>query len=47
MYNKAFVPTPCTARHVSCGFRGGAAQLTRSTGRRRERAAAPEPERYV
>jgi hypothetical protein len=29
MYNKAFVPTPGTARQVFYGFRGGAAQLTR------------------
>jgi len=28
-HNKAFVPTPGTARQVSCGFRGGAAQLNR------------------
>lgn len=28
-HNKAFVPTPGTARRVSCGFRGGAAQLIR------------------
>jgi len=28
-HNKAFVPTPGTARPVSCGFRGGAAQLHR------------------
>jgi len=28
-HNKAFVPTPGTAHRVSCGFRGGAAQLTR------------------
>jgi hypothetical protein len=28
-HNKAFVPTPGTARPVSCGFRGGAAQLNR------------------
>lgn len=28
-HNKAFVPTPGTARRVSCGFRGGAAQLNR------------------
>jgi hypothetical protein len=28
-HNKAFVPTPGTARHVSCGFGGGAAQLIR------------------
>jgi len=27
--NKAFVPTPGTARRVSCGFGGGAAQLNR------------------
>jgi hypothetical protein len=28
-HNKAFVPTPVTAHHVSCGFGGGAAQLIR------------------
>ena len=28
-HNKAFVPTPGTARPVSWGFRGGAAQLNR------------------
>ena len=42
-HNKAFVPTPGTARRVSCGFGGGAAQLNRYAAINKRSSVSPCP----
>src|SRR4030067_2712732 len=46
-HNKAFVPTPSTARRVSCGFRGGAAQLIRWTTPNAKDCGSKQPSRAI